>query len=125
MTIGRDGLSKAETITIAVIEGGVPLLVEAREIIVAFRATARTTSLTDLGRWLEHARSSLVASFANGVINDQPTTWTLQAIIDDYLKRSGFTRRAEHKIDDLETAISFVASSKAAPPSSAEGGEAP
>jgi hypothetical protein len=36
MTIGRDALSKAETITVAAIEQGVPLLVEAREIIAAF-----------------------------------------------------------------------------------------
>jgi hypothetical protein len=36
MTIGRDDLSKSETITSAAIEGGVPLLVEAREIIAAF-----------------------------------------------------------------------------------------
>jgi transposase len=71
MTIGRDGLSKAETITIAAIEGGVPLLVQAREIIAAFQAMVRKKSLADLERWLEQARSSLVASFANGVIKDQ------------------------------------------------------
>lgn len=35
MTIGRDRLSKAETVTVATIETGVPPLVEAREIIVA------------------------------------------------------------------------------------------
>jgi hypothetical protein len=34
MTIGRDGLSKAETIAIAAIEGGVQLLVQAREIAI-------------------------------------------------------------------------------------------
>ena len=41
MTIGRDGLSKAETITVAAIEGGVPLLVEAREIIASFQVMVR------------------------------------------------------------------------------------
>jgi transposase len=71
MTIGRDGLSKAETITIAAVEGGVPLLVQAREIIAAFQAMVRKKALADLERWLEQARSSLVASFANGVIKDQ------------------------------------------------------
>ena len=71
MTISRDGLSKAETITIAAIEGGVPLLVQARAIIAAFQAMVRKKSLADLERWLEQARSSLVASFANGVIKDQ------------------------------------------------------
>jgi len=71
MTIGRDALSKAETITVAAIEQGVPLLVEAREIIAAFQAMVRKKSLADLESWLEQARSSLVASFANGVMRDQ------------------------------------------------------
>jgi transposase len=41
MTIGRHALSKAETITIAAIENGVPLLVEARALIAAFQAMVR------------------------------------------------------------------------------------
>jgi transposase len=49
----------------------VPLLVEAREIIATFHAMIRKKSLADLEPWLERARSSLVASFANGVIKDQ------------------------------------------------------
>jgi len=71
MTIGPDDLSKAETITVAAIEGGVPLLVEAREIIAAFQAMIRKKSLLDLEIWIERARSSLVASFASGVIKDK------------------------------------------------------
>jgi transposase len=71
MTNGRDALSKAETVTVAAIEDGMPLLVEAREIIAAFQAMVRKKSLADLEPWLERARSSLVASFANGVIKDQ------------------------------------------------------
>jgi transposase len=71
MTSGRDTLSKAEAVTVAAIEDGVPLLVEAREIIAAFQAMVRKKSLADLAPWLERARLSLVASFANGVIKDQ------------------------------------------------------
>jgi len=71
MTIGRDALSKAETVTVATIENGVPLLVEAREIIAAFQAMIRKKCVADLEPWLERARTSLVASFANGVIKDQ------------------------------------------------------
>lgn len=71
MTIGRDGLSKAETVTIAAIEGGVPQLVEARKIIAAFQSIVRKKSLADLDGWLELARSSLVATFANGITKDQ------------------------------------------------------
>jgi len=71
MTIGRDGLSKAETVTVAAVEGGVPSLVEAREIIAAFQAMVRKKSLAELDAWLEKARSGLVASFANGIIKDK------------------------------------------------------
>jgi len=71
MTIGRDALSKAESVTIAAIESGVPLLVAARELIGSFQALVRKKLLGDLEPWLERARSSLVASFANGVIKDK------------------------------------------------------
>jgi transposase len=71
MTIGRDGLSKAETVTVATIESGVPLLVDAREIVAAFQAMIRKKCVAELEPWLERARTSLVASFANGVIKDQ------------------------------------------------------
>ena len=71
MTTGRDTLSKSETITIAAIENGVPLLVEAREVVAAFHAMIRKKANADLDPWLERARASLVASFANGVTKDQ------------------------------------------------------
>ena len=41
MTIGRDMLTKAETVTVAAIEAGVPTLVEAREIIAEFHLMIR------------------------------------------------------------------------------------
>lgn len=71
MTTGRDTLTKSETVTIAAIEDGVPLLVEAREIITAFHAMIRKKAEADLDPWLERARASLVASFANGVTKDK------------------------------------------------------
>jgi transposase len=70
MTIGRDDLSKSQTVTVAAIEGGVPQLVEAREVVAAFQAVIRKKSLPDLEPWLERARSSLVAAFAKGVAKD-------------------------------------------------------
>lgn len=71
MTIGRDDLSKSETVMVAAIESGVPLLVEAREVVAAFQAMIRKKSLADLDPWLERARSGLVTSFANGVVKDR------------------------------------------------------
>ena len=41
MTIGQDRLSKAETVTIAAIEAGIPTLVQARELIAAFHNMVR------------------------------------------------------------------------------------
>ena len=70
MTVGRDRLSRSETVTVAAIEGGVPLLVEAWEIVAAFQAIVRTRCLDALDPWLERAGPSLVASFANGVLKD-------------------------------------------------------
>ncbi|MCV9967487.1 hypothetical protein OIU34_37285 [Pararhizobium sp. BT-229] len=71
LAIGRDDLSKSETVTAAAIEGGVPLLVEARKAIAAFQTMIRKKSITDLDPWLEKARTGFVASFANGVVKDR------------------------------------------------------
>ena len=71
LTIGRDRLSKSETITVAAVEGGVPLLIEAREIIAGFQAMIRKRTRDAFDPWLERARSSLIASFANGILTDK------------------------------------------------------
>ena len=71
MTIGRDTLSKAETVTVAAIEAGMPTLVEAREIIAEFHMMIRRKTAADLTSWIGRARTSLVASFGNGVIKDE------------------------------------------------------
>jgi len=70
MTIVRDNLSKAESVMIAVIEGGVPSVVEAREIIADFHAMIRKKAAMDLPSWLDRACQRLVASFGNGVRKD-------------------------------------------------------
>jgi transposase len=71
MTIGRDVLTKAETITVAAIEAGIPTLVEAREIIAEFHLMIRRKTEAGFISWIERARASLVASFASGVAKDQ------------------------------------------------------
>jgi transposase len=71
MTIGRDVLTKAETVMVAAIEAGVPTLVEAREIITQFHLMIRRRLETGLSPWIERARASLVASFASGVARDE------------------------------------------------------
>jgi len=71
LTIGRDHLSKSETVMVAAVEAGVPLLVEAREIVATFQAMVRKRLVDTLDPWLARAKSSLVASFANGVLKDR------------------------------------------------------
>jgi transposase len=71
MTTGRDRLSQAETMTVAAIEGGAPVLLEAREIIADFQAMIRTKAAAHLSRWIERASNSLVASFARGIARDE------------------------------------------------------
>jgi transposase len=71
MTTVRDTLSKSETMTIAAIESGVKTLVEARETIAAFHAMIRGKAEIELTSWLVRARQTFVASFANGVTQDE------------------------------------------------------
>jgi transposase len=71
LMVGREQLSKAETTTVAAIESGVTVLVEAREIIVEFQGIIRRKALADLETWISRARLSLVAAFANSVSKDK------------------------------------------------------
>src|SRR6185437_3290368 len=76
MTIGRDLLTKAETVTIAAIEAGIPSLVEARDLIAEFHVMIRRKAEEGLPLWIERARISLVASFASGVVRDEAAVRT-------------------------------------------------
>ncbi len=71
MTTARDHLSRADTVTIAAIEAGVPNLVEARRLIDRFHAMIRKKSEADLDPWIVEASPTLIASFASGVTKDK------------------------------------------------------
>ena len=71
MTVGRATLSKAETVTLAVIENGVPSLVAARDIVEDFQIMLRRKAKEALEPWIERARNSLIAGFANGIAKDK------------------------------------------------------
>jgi hypothetical protein len=74
MTIGRDLLTKAETVTVAAIEAGVPTLIEAREIIAEFHLMIRRKTEAGLIPWIERAlfRASSPAGFTTGVPSTLP-----------------------------------------------------
>ena len=70
MTTGRDHLSKADTVTMAAIEGSVPTLLEARTLLDRFHIMVRRKS-PDLDGWITDATTSLMASFAAGITKDR------------------------------------------------------
>jgi transposase len=71
MTVERDKLSKTVARTIAIIENAVPHLTMARNLIDRFHNLIRSRDKTDLAAWLADAKSSLLASFAKGIVQDQ------------------------------------------------------
>lgn len=71
LTTGRDCLTKAETLTAAAFEDGVPGLVEAREVVGAFQMMVRAMVPDRLEGWLPRAGEGLVASCDRGVGQDK------------------------------------------------------
>jgi transposase len=72
MTTKRDHLTKAETVTVAAIEKGVPALADACVLIDRFQTIIRKTRASELEPWISESKRSLIASFANGVASDEP-----------------------------------------------------
>jgi transposase len=70
MIAARDHLSKAETIVVAAIEAGAPMLVKARDLIDRFHVMIRKKTEADLDAWIASADTSLLASFASGIRRD-------------------------------------------------------
>ena len=68
--IDRDHLTKADAVTVAAIEAGVPTLAEAHAMIMRFQMMIRARADEDLDPWIRDAEKSLIASFARGVLKD-------------------------------------------------------
>lgn len=71
MTLERNNLTKAQTMTVAAIEEQLPDPVEARDIVESFHEMLRRKSKDDLDTWINRAAASLISPFANGVIRDR------------------------------------------------------
>jgi transposase len=71
MTAARDHLSKADSVTIAAIEAGVPALLDVCDLIDRFHAMIRKKIEADLEPWIADASASLIVSFASGIIRDR------------------------------------------------------
>jgi hypothetical protein len=70
MTSARYHMSKADAVTIAAIEAGVPTLVAARTLTDRFHTMIRNRKEVDLVPWIVAASDSLIGSFASGVTKD-------------------------------------------------------
>ncbi len=70
MTVGRDHLTKADTITVAAVEAGVPQLAQARALVERFQAMIRSKAAAELDGWSRQAKTSLIAPLAAGVAQD-------------------------------------------------------
>jgi hypothetical protein len=55
---------------VAAIEGGVPALVKASEMVVAFHVMIRRKGVADLAQWIDRSCDTLVASFVGGIVKD-------------------------------------------------------
>lgn len=70
MTAQRVQLAKADAVTVAAIETGVPALAVARDLMERFHRMLRTRDVGALRHWLAETGSSLLASFGKGIAAD-------------------------------------------------------
>ena len=68
--MGRDHLTKPDTVTVAAVDAGMPGLVDARNLVERFHAMIRTKAAAELNGWIEQAKSSLIAPLARGIAKD-------------------------------------------------------
>ena len=71
MTNARDQISRADAVTVTVIEQAVPQLVSGRDLLDRFQHMIRSKVGSGLEVWIKDAASSLMASFARGIAADQ------------------------------------------------------
>lgn len=70
MSTRRDDLSKADAITVAAIETGVPTLAAARDLMEQFHRMFRARDADVLAKWVTDTSTSLLASFGKGIVAD-------------------------------------------------------
>lgn len=74
MTMRREQLTKAEAVTVAGIETGVPALAAARALLDRFRRMLRARDTTTPTPWVIDSETSLLASFCKGIRADLAAT---------------------------------------------------
>ena len=101
MTSARDHMSKADTVTIAAIEAGVPTLVAARTLTDRFHTMIRNRKEADLVPWIAAASDSLIGSFASGVTKDIAAVHAalVQAVVERPDRRPDHQAQARQATD--------------------------
>ena len=72
LTQKRAHLTREDAVTVAMIEAAVPLLAATRHLLERFEVMVRKRDPFGLDTWLDEALSSATASFARGLLDDQP-----------------------------------------------------
>ncbi|MGA8383485.1 MAG: ISL3 family transposase [Stellaceae bacterium] len=67
----RDQLTKADAITVARIERGVPALMSARDLVECFHRMVRDRDAAALPAWIADVADSVLASFGKGILADR------------------------------------------------------
>lgn len=70
MTTSRNNLTRTDSVVVANIEKSVPALATAKILLDRFQTMIRKRNISDLSPWISDAKSSLIASFGNGVSKD-------------------------------------------------------
>ncbi|MGI4940000.1 MAG: hypothetical protein ACRYHQ_05460 [Janthinobacterium lividum] len=70
MTMAHGHLTKADTVTVAAVEAGVPGLADASSLVERFGAMIRAKAVTELDGWIEQAKASVIALLARGIARD-------------------------------------------------------
>ena len=70
LTTNRDTGSAQAAMIVATVEGNVPKIAAARELLDRFHAMMRARKPQDFDRWITEGKASLIASFATGVAAD-------------------------------------------------------
>jgi transposase len=71
MTVARDQRSHADAVMVSVIEKAAPQLVAARDLFDRFQTMIRFKAIEVLDDWIEDAASSLLTTFAKGIVADK------------------------------------------------------
>ncbi len=71
MMMDRDHLTKADAVTIAAIEAGVPALAKVHGLVVRFQTMIRSRAAAHLNPWIVDAETSLISSFVRGILKDK------------------------------------------------------